>query len=255
MTESASPPIGGDRTTVLVHYYRAMVGRADIWRMRMDTTANWAIGATAAIVSFGLGNRETPHYVLVIAPLLTLAFLMLEIAVIKRLVLFLGHPLYAVALVLTIFLVFAGLGASTARHFAASAWAQRQRPVIGAAIVAIVLFAGSYLVFLPAVFAAFMPSAPPLKIAISLLLLAPLAFAMGLPFPLGLQRVTIGAPSLVPWAWGINGCASVVSAGLATLLAMAWGFTAVVVIAVCLYVLAGLVSSRLPQRASGQSQP
>jgi uncharacterized membrane protein len=78
MIEPTSPPSGGDRTTILVHYYRAMVGRADIWRMRMDTTANWAIGATAAIVSFGLGNREAPHYVVIIAPLLTVAFLMLE---------------------------------------------------------------------------------------------------------------------------------------------------------------------------------
>ena len=185
---------------------------------------------------------------------LGLAFLFIEIAVIKRLVLFLGHPLYAVALVLAIFLVFAGLGAGTAKRLAASTWAQHGWSVIGAAVAAIVLLALSYLIILPPVFAAFMPSAPPLKIAISLLLLAPLAFAMGLPFPLGLQRVAIGAPSLVPWAWGINGCASVVSAGLATLLAMAWGFTAVVAIAVCLYVLAALVSSRLPHQAPRHSR-
>ena len=36
-----------DRSTILIHYYRAMVGRADVWRMRMDATTNWAIGATA----------------------------------------------------------------------------------------------------------------------------------------------------------------------------------------------------------------
>jgi hypothetical protein len=48
-------------------------------------------------------------------------------------------------------------------------------------------------------------------------------------------------PALVPWAWGINGCASVVSAVLATLLAIEFGFTAVVALAVALYVLAALV--------------
>lgn len=67
-----------DRSTILVHYYRAMVGRADIWRMRMDATTNWAIGATAAVVTFALGNPGTPHFVVGFASLLTLGFLLLE---------------------------------------------------------------------------------------------------------------------------------------------------------------------------------
>jgi uncharacterized membrane protein len=67
-----------DAPTILTHYYRAMVGRADIWRTRMDTTTNWAIGATAAIMSFALGNAAVPHYVVFIASLMTLSFLMLE---------------------------------------------------------------------------------------------------------------------------------------------------------------------------------
>jgi len=67
-----------NRTTILVHYYRAMVGRADVWRMRMDTTTNWAIGATAAIISFALGNPSAPHYVVAIATLMTWSFLLLE---------------------------------------------------------------------------------------------------------------------------------------------------------------------------------
>ena len=67
-----------DRNVILAHYYRAMVGRADIWRMRIDTTTNWAIGATAAVISFALGNSATPHFVVYIAVLLTLGFLFLE---------------------------------------------------------------------------------------------------------------------------------------------------------------------------------
>ena len=68
----------GSRTTILVHYYRAMVGRADVWRTRMDTTTHWAIGATAAIMSFTLSNASVPHYVAGIATLMTLSFLLLE---------------------------------------------------------------------------------------------------------------------------------------------------------------------------------
>jgi hypothetical protein len=73
------------------------------------------------------------------------------------------------------------------------------------------------------------------KIAVAVGLLAPLGFVMGLPFPLGLSRVSDCAPGLVPWAWGINGCASVVAAVMASLLAMHVGFTIVLALALGLY--------------------
>jgi hypothetical protein len=65
-----------------------------------------------------------------------------------------------------------------------------------------------------------------------------LAFFMGMPFPLGLRRLSARAAGFVPWAWGINGFASVVSAVLATLLAIEFGFNVVIVLALVLYVLA-----------------
>jgi hypothetical protein len=63
---------------------------------------------------------------------------------------------------------------------------------------------------------------------------------MGMPFPLGLARVAGGTRLLVPWAWGINACASVVAAIVATLLAIHVGFAAVVLVAVLLYALAAV---------------
>jgi len=59
-----------------------------------------------------------------------------------------------------------------------------------------------------------------------------------MPFPLGLRRLSRSAPGFVPWAWGINGFASVVSAVLATLLAIELGFNVVIVLALVLYGLA-----------------
>jgi hypothetical protein len=82
------------------------------------------------------------------------------------------------------------------------------------------------------------------KIPLSVLLIAPLAFLMGAPFPLGLDVVSNRLPAWIPWAWGINGCASVVSAILATLLAIHLGFVFVVMVAVLLYVLAAVVLPR-----------
>ena len=71
--------------------------------------------------------------------------------------------------------------------------------------------------------------------------IAPLAFAMGMPFPLGLARLSRSAPAFVPWAWGLNGCASVVAAILALLLAIEVGLRATLVIALALYVFAAWV--------------
>ena len=62
-----------------------------------------------------------------------------------------------------------------------------------------------------------------------------------MPFPLGLARLRAAAPALVPWAWGVNGCASVLSAILATLIAMRFGFSAVVLTAAVLYLGAAAV--------------
>ena len=68
-----------------------------------------------------------------------------------------------------------------------------------------------------------------------------MAFCMGMPFPIGLSRVAHNAPDFIPWAWGINGFASVMSASLATLLAIAFGFTTVVLLALALYATAAAI--------------
>ena len=170
---------------------------------------------------------------------LGLAFLFIEIAFIKRFVLFLGHPLYAVALVLASFLAFAGLGSGCAGGLRRRLGGFASR-AMGLAVAAIGVLALVYLAGLPVLFERLLALPEAARAAATVLLVAPLAFFMGMPFPLGLARLATRAPSLVPWAWGINGCASVVSAILATLLSVHLGFGAVVVLAVALYGLAAL---------------
>ena len=167
------------------------------------------------------------------------AFLFIEIAYIQKLVLFLGHPIYAVSVALTGFLVFAGLGAGVSAMLARRL-GQARFSAIDAAVAGIAVVALSYLVALPPLFDGLSGLSDPLRVAFSLALIAPLAFFMGMPFPLGLARVAQADPDLVPWAWGLNGCASVVSAAAATLLTMHFGFSATIMIAVGLYLLAAL---------------
>lgn len=83
------------------------------------------------------------------------------------------------------------------------------------------------------------------KIGSSIALLAPMAFAMGIPFPLGLQYVSTHHEPLLPWAWGINGCASVVGALSASLCAVHLGFRAIVLTAVAAYVVAAFAYARI----------
>ena len=97
---------------------------------------------------------------------------------------------------------------------------------------------------LPVLFAPLMALPDAARIALSLALIAPLALFMGMPFPLVLARLRVLAPDFVPWAWGINGCASVASAILATLLTMGLGARAVVLIAAALYLLAAAIVRR-----------
>jgi SAM-dependent methyltransferase len=164
------------------------------------------------------------------------AFMFVEIAFIQKFLLLLAHPLYAVAVVLCSFLVFAGLGSRWSGRLRTRDDARR-RPVarVVAAIAALSLV---YLLALPQLFRLCMPLPDAAKVALAVALIAPLAFAMGMPFPLGLARIGGGDAPLVPWAWGVNGCASVVAAIVATLLAIHFGFAAVVVLAVALYALA-----------------
>ncbi len=142
------------------------------------------------------------------------------------------------------FLVFAGLGSGFAARLDARRSAAGKSRALGLAVAAIAGFAIAYVFGLPLLFRALMALPDLAKIALSLALIAPLAFAMGLPFPLALARLKAAAPALVPWAWAVNGCASVLSAILATLLAISFGTRAVVLLAVLLYLLAAAVFGR-----------
>jgi len=166
--------------------------------------------------------------------ILGLAFLFIEIAFIQKLLLFLHHPLYAIAVVLSSFLVFSGLG---------SAWLGRipaggRGKLLSQAVTAIVVLGTAYLLLLGPLLSHLTMLPDSLRILLSIALIAPLAFCMGMPFPLGLGQLADHAPGLMPWAWAINGCASVISAVLATLLAIHLGFSTVIAMALALYALA-----------------
>ncbi|HEU0188944.1 MAG TPA: SAM-dependent methyltransferase [Gallionella sp.] len=175
------------------------------------------------------------------------AFMFMEIAFIQKFVLFLSHPLYAVAVVLCAFLVFAALGSWMGGSWLAgncqnARWQAANKVTV--AVIAMGVLALFYSAALPDMFHSLIHLPDAAKIIISIALIAPLAMCMGAPFPTGMTRLADTSEEAIPWAWAINGFASVVGAVLATMLAIHMGFAAVILLAVLIYGVACVALSR-----------
>ncbi len=188
---------------------------------------------------FALPRRGANLWIFIYFVMLGGGFMFIEIASIQRFILFLSYPTYAVAVVLCGFLLFAGLGSFLASRWQ---WVHHHLPHMVGIIALVGLL---YTMTLGPLFRELMGLGDGWKIVISLLLLAPLATCMGMPFPVGLQRVANHTPLGMPWAWAINGCASVVSAVLATFAAMAIGFTGVLLLALGFYLIAASIFCKI----------
>jgi hypothetical protein len=161
-------------------------------------------------------------------PVLALGFLFVEIYLIEKASFWLGDRTNGFALVLTGMLVFSGLGSALSERFAA-------RPLHAmAVVVAVVLvWCALVLLFLQPLILATLAWPFLARFGLLLILIAPVSVAMGMPFPLGLNRT--GTGGFLPWAWGLNGAFSVVATPLASLIARESGFSRVLFCAAILY--------------------
>jgi hypothetical protein len=160
--------------------------------------------------------------------LIGVSFMLIEITLMQRFTLFLGHPLYAIALVLAVLLCSAGAGSLAARRLLPSGG--RAWPIFLALVVLILIED----LLCRAVFGHALGLGLASRLAIGVLLIAPLGFLLGMPFPAALMRLGRDSP-LVGWAWAANGCASVVGPIVASLLAIDVGFSAVMAVAAAGY--------------------
>jgi len=149
------------------------------------------------------------------------AFMLIEVALLQRFVLLLGHPVYSLTVTLFSLLVGTGLGSMLSRR-AADDRLGRTAAIACLAVAAIALVWGNALPFVVRA-AVGWPLA--LRIALAAGLMVPAGIVMGIPLPTGVRIVAAGQPQLVPWAWGMNGALSVLGATLAVFVAMNWGFS------------------------------
>ena len=164
--------------------------------------------------------------------LLGIAFLFLEITFMQRSILFLSHPIYSAAIVLCSFLIFAGVGSSYSKVIIKNIGFKN---AVKLAVFSILLLGFLYLFVFDTVLPKLISMPYPIKVLAVVGSIAPLAFFMGIPFPAALAKLGIDSPELIPLAWGVNGCASVISAILATLLSVHFGFKAVSIFALISY--------------------
>lgn len=172
-------------------------------------------------------------------------FIVIEICLMKRYVLFLGNPAYSITTVLVVLLCGAGLGSMVSSRLAGSRPGRALRRII----LTLVGFVLLETLLAPLVFAAFLSQPFAARIAISALLLMPLGFLLGMPFPIGLRLInetTEGEQErqrITAWAWGMNGYWTVIGSAATVFIAVLGGFKSALLIATAAY-LVGLLSIR-----------
>jgi hypothetical protein len=173
-------------------------------------------------------------------------FMLVEISQMQRLVVFLGHPSYALSVVLFSLLLSSSLGS-----YLTHKTDPRRVPASGSSHLLLLL--GALLVFgllTPYVTSTFRGAITPLRILAASGILFSLGVFMGMPFPLGLKLAASSSPMLTPWLWGVNGATSVCASVLAVAIAMTSGISTSFWIGCSCYALALLTFAYASKRAS-----
>jgi len=160
-------------------------------------------------------------------------FIAVELALLQNLTLLLGHPIFTLAILLFTLLAAGGVGSAVS-------------PLVAprTACLAVAVLGTIEAVALPRVVPMLLPLALWARVAIAVLLVAPLGLAMGMPFPRGLQSTGRGSLPPPPFYWGLNGVMSVVGSVTTVFVALSWGFQAAMLIGCACYVLSALAARR-----------
>lgn len=166
--------------------------------------------------------------------MLGMGFMLSEISLIQRLTLFLGQPTISLALLIFSLLGWAGLGSLWSGRLVPD----RIRQGILLSSLTVVIFLILYVLLLPPFLDQLLWLALPFRVLIANLILAPLGFSMGLPFPLGIRSLKeIGMANHIPWMWGVNGGASVLGSAMTIFIALSFGFTQALIISAGCYLI------------------
>jgi spermidine synthase len=203
-------------TLVLIFSTIAMIGG---WLMRPGDT--WESRTSSTNVLF-----------LFLFSFLGVGFMLIEISLFQKFCLFLGQPVYSISILLCSILIGAGIGS----WMSGILWKQRALFKLRMAALIVSLIVVIYILLLKQVFVFSLGTPLLTRMFISFLLLAPLGFFMGMPFPLGMKLLAeSGLEQYVPRMWGVNGIGSVLGSALAIILAISSGFSYSLILGAILY--------------------
>ncbi len=230
------------------------------WRMPgaiAERIVKWLLGPSMGMlalfavfgrrkVTTGAKKAATLPYVgsLVYFAALGFGFIAVELALLQHLTLLVGHPIYTLSVLLFTLLAFGGIGASLSSRW--SMWKACTAVAVIGTIEALAL-----------------PKLVPMllwlplwgRIAVAILMIAPLGLAMGMPFPRGLKQTGEGSLPAPPFYWGLNGVMSVIGSVTTVFVALIWGFQAAMLMGSACYVLAALASVKaFPAAAVSSSE-
>jgi len=167
-------------------------------------------------------------------------YILIEVGLIQKFVLFLGHPTYALTVVIFSMLISSGLGSALSRRILGKSEGRLIKALGGVALLASLLA-----VIVSGLLTALVGLPMPLKMAISVGLIAPLGFVMGMPFPTALQRLEEWHAPSVRWAWSLNAASSVLGSVGALVLSIYLGLMQTLIIGGMLYLAALVVAARI----------
>ncbi len=239
-------------TTKLEHQFQVAFGRSMLFGNGLSallTLMGISGGLVILFVVLPLalsGGARAPGWFpwLVYFGALGAGFMLIEVAVLQRFVLLLGHPVYSLTVTLFSLLLGTGIGAAWSRRLEGPGLAR----ATGIAIVGIALTAVAFVVAVGPIISWAVPFSREVRLAVALVVLVPVGMLLGIPMPAGIRLLSARAPQMVTWAWGMNGALSVVGATLAIFIAMNWGFQITLLAAAATYLLglgALVVATRL----------
>ena len=230
-------------TTKLENQFSVAFGRSMLFGNGLSALLT-LLGISAALVAlFVLGplviagrGAERPRgwfAWLVYFGALGAGFMLIEVAILQRFVLLLGHPVYSLTVTLFSLLLGTGLGAAWSRRFD-----QQSLGRTGAiALVTVAAIAVAVIAVVTPLINWAVPFTRATRMAIAVATLVPVGLALGIPMPTGIRLLSSRAPDMVAWAWGMNGALSVLGATLAIFIAMNWGFQATLLAASVTYMI------------------
>jgi len=232
-------------TTKLEDQFQVAFGRQMLFGNGLSALMT-LMGISAALVALFVlgplllaGGTRTPGWFpwLLYFGALGAGFMLIEVSVLQRFVLLLGHPVYSLTVTLFSLLLGTGIGAAWSQQFRDETL-KRSTAIM---LVVIALLSVAVIAIVTPLISWAIPFARNIRLLVAVATLVPIGIALGIPMPAGLRLLSARAPQMVTWAWGINGALSVVGATVAIFIAMNWGFGATLMTASGAY-LVGLVA-------------